>query len=144
MTKAQIKRWVLKCFAAFKRIGLHNRNFSLISNNCWGGHIYDLYGLQYKTHTIGLLIPPKDYIKFLSNLEFYLKQNLIQISYNQSHISELLVKRKNEGRYDFDLKGLIVGRLLMWILFSHAILRLKMPFQSGTKEYIESTLIIWL
>lgn len=25
----------------FKRVGLVNRNFTIISNNCWGGSVYD-------------------------------------------------------------------------------------------------------
>lgn len=111
LTKAQIKRHLKKIIAIFLRIPLKNRNFSIISNNCWGGVIYDKYALPYLTPTIWLWIPPADYIKFLKNPDYYFKQQLVQIGYQESHVANLLIKRKESGRYDFDLNDLIIGRL---------------------------------
>lgn len=120
MTKAQLKRRLKKYLAVFTRIGLKNRDFSIISNNCWGGVIYDKYALPYNTPTIGLWIPPKDYLKFLSDLEFYKEQDLVQINYTDSHVADLLIERKRNGRYDFDLADLIIGRLYdIDIVFIH-------------------------
>ena len=120
MTKAQLKRRLKKCYAFINRIGLKNRNFTIFSNNCWGGMIYDDYSLEYKTPTIGLWMLPKDYIKFLSNLDFYLNSNLKQISYLEFHGKDLLVKRKEEGRYSFELDDMIIGRLIdVDIVFLH-------------------------
>lgn len=119
-TKAQIKRRIKKLFALFYRRGLKNKTFSILSNNCWGGIIYDKYALPYLTPTIGLWIPPNDYIKFLKNLDFYSKQTLYQISYMESHVKDLLISRKKEGRYIFELESLIIGRLYdIDIIFLH-------------------------
>ena len=72
LTKAQIKRRLKAVVARFRRIGLHNTDFTIISNNCWGGCVYDQYGLQYRTPTIGLWMGAEDYIKFISDLDRYL------------------------------------------------------------------------
>lgn len=56
---------------------LRNRTFTIIADNCWGGFIYQRYGLTYRTPTVGLFFYPPDYIKFLENLEYYLSCDLI-------------------------------------------------------------------
>ena len=51
---------------------LVGKNFILLSNNCWG---YELYGASrkaYNTPLVGLFMYPTCYIKFLSDLEYYL------------------------------------------------------------------------
>jgi len=55
---------------------LKNENFSIICNNCIGGFIYQYYNIEYKTPTIGLFFLAQDYVKFLSNIEFYLSKQL--------------------------------------------------------------------
>ena len=49
-----------------------NKNFTIISNNCFGGGIYESLNLPYLTPTVGLFFYAPDYILFLKNL----KQNL--------------------------------------------------------------------
>lgn len=110
MTKAKFKRRLKAVVAGIRRRGLNNTTFSILSNNCWGGMIYDVYGLQYRTPTIGLWIPAHDYVKFLENIEFYLKQDLVQISYQESHVAELLIQRKKEGQYKQPLEDFVIGR----------------------------------
>ncbi len=120
LTKAQIKRRLAKIFAVFYRINLKNKDFTIISNNCWGGKVYDRYSLPYRTPTIGLWMPPNDYIKFLKDLNFYSQQQLFQISYTESHVRELLISRKKQGKYSFRLEDLIIGRLYdIDIIFLH-------------------------
>ena len=55
-----------------RRIFLKNKNFTIISDNCWGGFIYQRYNLKYRTPTIGLFFYPQDYIRFLENINYYL------------------------------------------------------------------------
>ena len=111
LTKAQIKRRLKKIVAVFLRLPLKNKDFSILSNNCWGGTVYDKYALPYTTPTIGLWFPPTDYIKFLSKPNYYFGTELVRINYLDSHVADLLVERKKAGRYDFDLNNLIIGRL---------------------------------
>ena len=63
-------------FAWLERSKLKNRNFSIISNNCFAGGIYHKFGLQYNTPTIWTYIFPEEYIRLLENLPFYLSQPL--------------------------------------------------------------------
>jgi uncharacterized protein (DUF1919 family) len=54
---------------------LLNRDFTLISDDCWGGYVYNRFGLQYNTPFIWLIINPKDYLKLLKNIKYYLLDN---------------------------------------------------------------------
>lgn len=120
LTKAQLKRRMQVFTAPLYRIRLRNKNFSIISNNCWGGAIYDRFGLPYKTPTVGLWFPSFDYIRFLTDIEYYLKQDLEQISWEDCHVANLLQQRKIRGKYDFELKDMIIGRLYdVDIIFLH-------------------------
>lgn len=64
----------IKCF--LRRLKIKNKDFSIISNNCWGGFIYQYFGLEYTTPTIGLFIYEKDYVKFCADLKHYLSLEL--------------------------------------------------------------------
>lgn len=92
--KAHYKRLIRKIFSPFRRIGLKNRNFSIISNNCWGGFIYDYFGLKYLSPTIGCFFYSSDYLKFINNLSYYLSLECKEINKNESkYFNEL--KQKN-------------------------------------------------
>lgn len=55
---------------------LKNKNFSLISSNCNGSFILHDLGLKFLSPTINLWMEPKDYIKFLQNLNYYINLEL--------------------------------------------------------------------
>ena len=61
-----------KIFAKKRVNKLKNKNFTIISNNCWAGYVYRFFGMEYLTPTIGLYFFSDDYIKFISNLKYYL------------------------------------------------------------------------
>lgn len=111
LTKAQIKRRLKRVLANFYRISLKNQTFTILSNNCFGGVIYDKFALSYLTPTIGCWIPPTDYIRFLGNLPHYLAQDVVQISWQESHVADILRQRKESGRYNFALEDMIIGRI---------------------------------
>ena len=56
---------------------LKNKNFSIISDDCWGGEIYKELQLPFQTPFVGVYINPEDYLKLLINLKDYLKEELI-------------------------------------------------------------------
>ena len=58
------------CYLERKKI--NRTDFCIISNNCWGGFIYQKFGIKYNTPTIGLFIYEKDYVKFCADLKYYL------------------------------------------------------------------------
>ena len=112
MKRATLYRNIKKVFAPFYRIRLKNYNATIISNNCWGGEIYDKYALPYNSPTIGLYFFSKDYIRFISNLKYYLSLDLQFISAEDAVNSVNIIK--NDG------KDAIIGVLDdVEIIFSH-------------------------
>lgn len=73
-----------------RRKQLKFTDFTIISNNCWGGLVYQYFGLQYTSPTIGLFMMDDDYIKFLENLDYYLSQSLTFITHEESKYHESL------------------------------------------------------
>ena len=59
--------------------------FTVISNNCWGGHVYRYFNLPYSSPTVGMYFFADDYIKFLTNLKDYLSRELVIIPVESSH-----------------------------------------------------------
>ena len=84
-----------ECFQHRRK--LKNKDFSIISNNCWGGFVYQHFGLKYTTPTIGLFIMENDYVKFCSKLKYYLSLELIFIKIEESKYYEQLTE---EGKKD--------------------------------------------
>lgn len=50
---------------------LKNKEFSLISSNCNGAFICHDLGLQFRSPFVNLWMKPKDYLKYLKNIEYY-------------------------------------------------------------------------
>lgn len=68
-----------------------DRTFTIISNNCWGGTVYEYCGLNKLSPTVGSYFFAKDYLKFVSNLEYYLSCELRMITYKESKYKDILV-----------------------------------------------------
>ena len=76
--------------AGIRRKKLTNTDFSIISNNCWGGICSEYFGLQKNSPTVGMYFFAEDYIKFLSDLKRYTSMDIRMISASQSkHVNEL-------------------------------------------------------
>ena len=69
-------------------VKLRNKDFTIISNNCWGGIISEKYGLRKNSPTCGLLIMGSDYVKFCKDLNYYVKQKLRFFPMNQAKYYE--------------------------------------------------------
>lgn len=107
MTYEGVRLRVLKIIrdfgAKYRRKKLENQDFTIISNNCWGGMIYESYNLPKKSPTVGCFFMASDYIKFVSNLHEYLESNLKFINPNDSKWKDELVKDKRFGSYPIAL-----------------------------------------
>lgn len=53
-----------------------NQEFVIVSNNCWGGQIYQRLNRPYNTPFVGLYIFGPDYMKLLNRFEYYLSRPL--------------------------------------------------------------------
>lgn len=82
-----------------RRKKLNNENFTIISNNCWGGTIYESYGIKKQSPTVGMFFMASDYILFLKEIKKYLQTEMIFISPEESKWKRLLEKKDNWGKY---------------------------------------------
>lgn len=78
-----------------QRARLRNRDFTLISNDCWGAEMYKFLGCEgYNTPFIGLYLLADDYLQFLTKPQHYLASPLEFIersrheSVNQSRLNK--------------------------------------------------------
>ena len=67
-----------------RRSELTTKDFSILCNNCWGGFIYQYFGLRYNTPTIGLYFLGRDFVKFAEDIDHYLAQELVFIPWEDS------------------------------------------------------------
>ncbi len=67
------------------RSKLINRKFTLITSNCIGGIIYHDLGLRFLSPTINTRISSKEFVKFVINLDNYLKMPLCFIPSDESY-----------------------------------------------------------
>lgn len=86
-----------------RRRRLINKDFTIISNNCWGGHVYRYFNMEYESPTVGMYFYAEEYVKFLSNLKYYMGCELKIISAAQSKYYQELQRRGEEQR--------LIGRL---------------------------------
>lgn len=78
---------------------LKQKDFTIISNNCWGGFVYQSYGLKYNTPTVGLFIMPEDYLKFIQKIRYYISINMEFINPMDSKFYDKLSKDSRFGKY---------------------------------------------
>lgn len=69
-----------KLFGARRTKQLNKKEFTIISNNCWGGEVYEYYGLQKQSPTVGLFFMAEDYITFITDLRGFIASELFFIS----------------------------------------------------------------
>lgn len=68
---------------------------TIVSNNCWGGHVYRYFNLPYASPTVGMFFFADDYIKFLKRLEYYLSLDLHFKPLEASKYKEALIKKNH-------------------------------------------------
>lgn len=82
-----IRKYAEKRYRTKFRKKLTNDNFTIISNNCWGGGIYEALDLEYKTPTVGLFLYAPCYIKLIRNLKNNLLSELKFIDHSKYEIA---------------------------------------------------------
>ena len=80
---------------AYNKKRIKSRDFTVISNNCWAGKLYQYLDMPYLSPTVGLYFFADDYIKFLKNLKYYMSLDLKFTSFKDSKYSEIL-KENNQ------------------------------------------------
>lgn len=70
---------------AENRKRLTNENFTVLCNNCVGGVILHELGERFNSPTVNLFFKAEDYLKFLENLDYYLKQALVEVESEKNY-----------------------------------------------------------
>ena len=71
----------------WRRIGLDCKDFTIISNNCTGGYVYQYFGISYKTPTEGIYFITSDYIKIVERPEYFFKHEVKLIDPKESTLA---------------------------------------------------------
>lgn len=74
--RLKLNKYWRKGFAKFRRKQLLHTDFTIISNNCWGGMVYESYALPKASPTVGMFFMADDYIKFVSDLRGWVHAEL--------------------------------------------------------------------
>lgn len=77
-----------------RRKKLTNCEFTIISNNCWGGVVYEAYNLKKQSPTVGMFFMADDYIKFCKDIKYYLGQEMEFIKPEESKYVKKLSANK--------------------------------------------------
>lgn len=88
-----------KKLSKFRRKKINKSKFTIISNNCWGGETYESYNLIKQSPTVGLFFWASDYIKFISDIKYYLNQSLEFIDPQESKYYDELKSTHGYGNY---------------------------------------------
>ena len=70
----RLRNQYIRMTAGLRRKKLHDPRFTVISNNCWAGLVYESYGLQKQSPTVGMYFMAEEYVKFVSDLPYYIQQ----------------------------------------------------------------------
>ena len=77
---------------------LKNKNFTIISNNCFAGVTYEYLNLPYLSPTIGLYFFAPEYIKFIKNIKYYCSLELESLDVKKSKYYDELIKLKQDNK----------------------------------------------
>ena len=92
------------------------KNISIISSNCFAGRIMQDLNMQYNSPTLGLYFMYPDYLEFLSNLEYYLKDAKIEfVEHSKYTLGDY---RRNKAKQWYPI-GLLGGRVEIHFLHYH-------------------------
>ncbi len=85
---------IIQKMYCFFRIRIKEKDVTLLSNNCIAAFLYEDLNAEYKSPTIGLQIPIKDFIKYVNNIEYYHNAMLEEHSPFQKEFEEVGGKRE--------------------------------------------------
>lgn len=103
--RIKFRRFYINKTAKIRRKNIYSDDFTIISNNCWAGFIYQSYNLKYNSPTIGLFFMAEDYIKFLKDIKRYMYMSIKFIRSKDSKWYEELKDTHKFGEYPIGVIG---------------------------------------
>lgn len=87
---AELKNFYYAFQKNIRHATIRNREVTIISNNCWGGFMYQSCSLPYNSPFIGLCMYAPEYIALLRNLKANLNQPLHFIKHDDSKYKDIV------------------------------------------------------
>lgn len=103
--RLKLRKLYIKFTSKNRRKKIVDDNFTIISNNCWGGTVYQSYGIEYRSPTIGLFFMAEDYIKFVYDIRLYMNLNLEFIEPSQTKYRNYFKNHNKFGKYPIGKLG---------------------------------------
>jgi len=76
LTRRGLRREAFRLADVLDRRALRKQSFTIISNDCWGGQVYDVLGLPYQTPFVGATIYGPCFLTLLRDLRALINQPL--------------------------------------------------------------------
>lgn len=73
-------KWITGIENSRFRHRCQNQNFTLLTPNCMAGLIYHRLGMRFSSPTIDTSMPTEDFIQFLTDLDYYLAQDIEEVA----------------------------------------------------------------
>lgn len=120
--RLKVSKYWRKGLANERQKKLLGKDFTIISNNCWGGMIYESYNLPKSSPTVGLFFFADDYICFLKNLKAFVVAPLKFISPKDSKWKERpeVANDKRFGHYPIGQLSTEGGTIEIFFLHYHS------------------------
>jgi uncharacterized protein (DUF1919 family) len=67
---------LMVCKRKVTQARVRRRDFTIVSNNCWGAHIYQSLGEKYRTPFIGVFLAPACYVNLVPRFRWYLDHRI--------------------------------------------------------------------
>lgn len=67
----------------YERRKIKRKDFTIISNSCIGGVICHDLNIQFQSPTVNIYIRPKDFVKFCSNIHYYMEMPFTETPYDE-------------------------------------------------------------
>lgn len=89
LIKVLENRVIEPVYRSLKKRQNHNTDFTIFSNDCWGGGIYEELNLKYLTPTVGLFFYSPCYIKLIQNFQVYMSKEITFIKKSKYNIGSV-------------------------------------------------------
>ncbi len=78
--KGRLRRLPAAVRRSALRRQLKTRSFTLLSQNCLGGAVYDMFGLPFETPTINVFIEDENFVKLAEDPAYYLSRTPVPVT----------------------------------------------------------------
>lgn len=134
-----LKRIIRKIKGTYLKTKLKNKDFTIVSNNCWGGFVYQKFNLKYNTPFVGLFLFAPDYINLLKNFKDIIYNELIFINPEESKYKEQLIEYGTFNKYPI---GKLTDDVEIHFLHYHSKEDAKNKWESRVKRINMDNLLV--